>query len=315
MQVTKNKQSIEMIEKIIKNALGEKEIVSIKELSEGMLNVAYNVSYADGTGSVVKIASRNGQGLMSNEVALMDAEVKAMRIMQNYDFVKVAQIQYYDESLEQCEGAYFIMERLEGENYFFTEATFTEQERAIISREIGVIQRRMKEIKNPQFGMLGDERRFDSLYDFFYMLVQNLFLDSEKRNIELGIEREEVLQVLEQDKAIFEEVTVPTLIHWDMWEGNIFVRDKHVCGIIDWERAMWGESFMDDRFRRYNRNRDFLEGYGQIEFTGTEIRRMNWYDLYLFGMMIAEVTYRQYEDDSQSKRMKPLILDAWNDLR
>ena len=26
-----------------------------------------------------------------------------------------------------------------------------------------------------------------------------------------------------------------------MWEGNIFVKDGEISGIIDWERAMWGE--------------------------------------------------------------------------
>lgn len=48
-------------------------------------------------------------------------------------------------------------------------------------------------------------------------------------------------------------------VHWDMWEGNIFIKDGHISGIIDWERALWGEAFMDDRFREHNRTQEFLK--------------------------------------------------------
>lgn len=48
----------------------------------------------------------------------------------------------------------------------------------------------------------------------------------------------------------------------------IYKRWTCVCGIIDWERALWGEPFMDDRFRIHNRGKHFLEGFGQTSFFG-----------------------------------------------
>ena len=47
---------------------------------------------------------------------------------------------------------------------------------------------------------------------------------------------------LARDKVCFDKVTQPTLVHWDMWEGNIFVKAGHVVGVIDWERALWAKS-------------------------------------------------------------------------
>ena len=71
----------------------------------------------------------------------------------------------------------------------------------------------------------------------------------------------ELMTEFENEKQVFDEVSSATLVHWDMWEGNVFVEDDHVSGIIDWERAMWGEALMDDRFRKHNLNKDFLDGF------------------------------------------------------
>ena len=84
-----------------------------------------------------------------------------------------------------------------------------------------------------------------------------------------------------------------------MWEGNVFVKDGRVSGIIDWERAMWGEPFMDDRFRMHNRDKYFLEGFGQTSFTENEIKRLRWYDIILYLTMMIEVFYREFEDKGQ----------------
>ena len=84
-----------------------------------------------------------------------------------------------------------------------------------------------------------------------------------------------------------------------MWEGNVFVKDGHVSGIIDWERALWGEPFMDDRFRMHNRGKHFLEGFGQTSFSEDELKRLSWYDIILYLTMMIEVYYREFDDKGQ----------------
>ena len=47
-------------------------------------------------------------------------------------------------------------------------------------------------------------------------------------------------------------------------ERKCFVKEKHVLGIIDWERAMWGEAFMDDS--QYQWVKPFFEkAWNEIE--------------------------------------------------
>jgi hypothetical protein len=97
-----------------------------------------------------------------------------------------------------------------------------------------------------------------------------------------------------------------------MWEGNIFVENGEMCGVIDWERAMWGDPLMDDRFRSHNRPAAFLEGFGQTAFTPEELRRIAWYDLFLYLTMFTESFYREYQSpDGLLRWLRPLIADAW----
>lgn len=79
------------------------------------------------------------------------------------------------------------------------------------------------------------------------------------------------------------------------------MKEKHVSGIIDWERAMWGEALMDDRFRRHTRNADFLKGFGKETFTEAEMRRIYWYDILLYLTMMTEGAYREYRSKTLIK--------------
>lgn len=314
MGITKNHLDSETIIDIFSNKFPNKKIENIKELTEGMFNATYDITFEDGSESILKVSPKDKQGLMSNEINLMWAEVQAMQIMKKYDFVHVAEVQLYDNSKELCDSGYFVMERIEGENWIFIKDGMSKTEKDIIHNEIGVIHKNMSSIKNEKFGLLGDSKRFDTLYEFFNMLMCNVLDDVDARDIEIGVPKNAILAQLEKDQFAFDEVKVPSLVHWDMWEGNIFVKNNHVSGVIDWERAMWGEPFMDDRFRRHSRNEEFLKGYGQKDFSNNEMRRINWYDVFLFITMMAEVTYRQYSDNGQYYWVKPLLESAWNDL-
>jgi len=316
MAITKNKQSEAVIRRMVQNAFPKKQMASCTELTEGMCNTAYMICFADGSRSVLKIATKDNKGRMSNEVNLMEAEVTAMGLVCAADVVKVAQIQYYDKSNQICDGHYFFMEALEGESLSSVAERFSEEERAIINYKIGQVERQISSIQGKTYGLLGDTgRTYETLYDFVYMLISNVLSDAEKKGVTFSVSPEEILTLLKQYQAVFEEVKIPVLVHWDMWEGNIFVKDGNISGIIDWERAMWGEPFMDDRFRRHTQNKDFLRGFGQEEFTKNELSRILWYDILLYLTMMTEGAYREYEDDGLYQWTKPLFEASWKELK
>ena len=115
--ITKNRQSQETIINMAKKAFPDKQITEIKELTEGMCNVTYDIAFKDGSESILKIAAKDHTGNISNEINLMQAEVRAMKLAAEACSFKVADIQYYDTSNTLCDGHYFCMEKIEGENF------------------------------------------------------------------------------------------------------------------------------------------------------------------------------------------------------
>lgn len=296
---TKNLQSDENIRKMAAVARPGVGVAKIRELTEGLCNVAYDISWEDGTSSILKIASPNRSHNTSNEVALMKAEVKAMKIVKEHCSFPVADVLYYDTSRALCDGDYFFMEKLTGENLMYVYDSLSADVQESLQEELGKIAAELARVHHDSFGFLGEDRGYDSLYPFVQRLLSNLIADAGRREIDICYDGEKLLEALDRDKPCFALVEKPSLVHWDMWIGNVFVKDQHVSGIIDWERAMWGEPFMDDRFRAHNREEAFLRGYGQSTFSAEEMTRLRWYDVILYLTMMIEVFYREYDDLGQ----------------
>lgn len=315
MGITKNKQTKESIIQMAKAAFPQRGIPQIVELTEGMCNAAYKLTYEDGFKTILKISSPIKTGFMTNECNLMEAEVKAMKLVAENTDIKVAAVYRYDTTRKICDGDYFFMESLEGTSWISVIDSLGEEINSQLRMEVGKLQKRLSGVIGDKFGLLGDHiHQFDNLYEFIYFLINNVLNDAEKRDVVIGVPKDEILDKLARDKAFFEAIETPTLVHWDMWEGNIFVKEGHISGIIDWERAMWGEPFMDDRFRYHNRHNDFLKGFGINELSEDELRRIYWYDILLYLTMMTEVTYREYEDDGQYQWAKPMFDKIWSIL-
>lgn len=316
MSVTKNHQSPEALRALCAAAFPERAVSSITELTEGMFNAAYRVDFADGGASVLKITSADASGLLSNEISLMQAEVAAMRIIREHGLPHVVQVQYADFTRTRCSGSYFFMECLPGRSLHAWRSEISAETAAHVQTQVGAFQRQLTAIRSEHFGLLGDGRRFDTLHEMVRYMFENVLRDAQARNVDLGLSADELLSRLDADRSLFDDVKTPSLVHWDMWEGNIFAHNGELCGIIDWERAMWAEPFMDDRFRRHNRNPAFLAGFGQTEFTQAEMRRLAWYDLFLYITMVTECFYRLYDNiDGTLGWLRPLLEAAWADVR
>ena len=312
MTVTKNRQSDDTILRMAKAAFPEKKVSGIRELTDGFCNVTYDISFDDGSESILKIAAANRSGNTSNEINLMSAEVQAMKLVRGHCAVRVADVLYHDVTRRICDGEYFFMEKIQGKNFHAVKEQLPESAVSRIYEEIGEISGQLTEITNNEFGFLGDSQRYGSLFDFTKAMLTNLIHDAQRKNVDIVYRAEDFLARLEMDKAAFEGIMPATLVHWDMWEGNVFIDNGHVSGIIDWERAMWGEAFMDDRFRYHSRNKSFLKGFGRTSFSDAEMTRIRWYDITLYLTMMIEVYYREYETESQYFWAKDKLMTVWS---
>lgn len=311
--VTKNRLDRQQILEIVKSEFGEKaEIDQCIELLDGFCNSAYRIQISNGSEVVLKVAPKKEITMMSCEQGMMHTEVEAMTLARKKGIEGVPKVYAFEENSLFSESSYFIMECLKGDSYAAVRQKMTEKEQQMIDYETGEYLYHLNQIKSEKFGHFWmKELQWNDWFTAFYHMIENVIEDGEKVGIDIGIPYETILHRLKQDQEYFKEVKEPSLIHFDSWDGNIFVKEGHFYGMIDWERAMWADGLMEDHFRYHVKNTFFLKGYGIHEMTKSQKIRCAWYDIYLYLIMMFEGTYRHYETNDQYLWVHGLFEKVW----
>ena len=295
--MSKNKQSPQSIEQLVSIAFPNDKMISFKELTEGLCNAAYLIELGSGIKTVLKISSADNSSFLRNEKDMSETEAAALKYMEGLGIVMVPKVYYYDFSRTVCSGKYIFMKALDGDSFSSVSYSMGEEERNDIYFGLGKIVSKLSSVKGKFFGsFVNSGLQYDSLYDLVFAMFTNLFDDIEDKHLDHGVDRTEIFEKLTEDKDIFSDVAQPSLIHNDIWEGNIFIKHSRIIGVIDWERTMWGDPLMEEYFRSHRYVKAFYEGFGRSELNANEKRRVYWYDLFLCLTMLTEPFYRDYED-------------------
>lgn len=292
--LTKNHQPAAVITKLAEHCFPSCKLSEYKELTEGYFNAAYEVTLSDNRQVILKVAPAPDTQVMTYEKNIMHTEIQAMRMAKAAD-LPVPEVLGYDESCTICSSPYFFMSKLDGESLYSIKENMPPAQVASVHQEMGSICRRINEITCPRFGYPGQTAfQGGKWYPVFRKMLCGGIEDARQGSVNLKIDTDWLLEALGKDQMVFDEVTTPRLVHWDCWDGNIFVKNGRVTGIIDWERALWADPLMEVGFRTYAPDRDFMDGYGMV-LTKNQERRALWYDIYLMILVSLECQYRQYE--------------------
>ncbi|WP_379153009.1 phosphotransferase family protein [Paenibacillus sp. sgz5001063] len=275
-------------------------LISSKELTGGFFNTAYDLELSDGKSVILKVAPAEETATLSYEKDIMRAEVKALRLVLARGGIPVPAVYGFDESCERIRSPYFFMEKVEGTPYDEVKESLTDKGKASIERELGRYQYLINKITGEHFGLFGESAGAAgrTWRETFTTMIHAVLDDGERLEAKLPSSYEDIRQGLERYLPALDEVTEPRLIHWDLWNGNIFVKDGVIVSIIDWERALWGDVLLEYYFRHFENSPAFLEGYGVPFNTPGEQLRIRLYDLYLDLIMVIECYSRQYKDEN-----------------
>ncbi len=313
--LTKNIQSKSTLAKLIKHAFPKKQLESLHELTEGYFNIAYEVSFEDGTKSILKVAPDLKVTVMTYEQNIMEAEVRSMQLAAQKTKVPLPEVEFYDPSCTLCSAPYFFMTKIGGKSLSSQKSLLTYEQVSHINLLVGSINKLINQITNDFFGYPGQKAlQGKEWFYVFTAMIKAVILDAEKENIDLTISSNDLLDLLKKDRRIFQSILTPRLVHWDIWDGNIFIEDGELTGIIDWERCLWGDPLMEVGFRSYSQSTDFLRGYGIEEFTEEEKRKILWYDLYLLMIVAQEHVYRGYETADSYNWATTLLREKYTEL-
>ena len=256
----------ERAQAIARHAFGRHaSLLNFSELTDGFFNAAYLLELANSMKYVLKVAPPDDIRVLRYEKGIMQAEVEAIRLVRQHTQVPAPEIFAYDRSRQIIGCDYFVMSFLPGVPLNKLRKELTAEQNAATDRQAGIFLRQMNEIRSARFGALSQpDRQFNSWRPAFDALLRDVLNDGQEMQVRLPLPYKELVARLASAFSVLDEVESPRLVHWDLWDGNIFLDPdtKSITGIIDFERALWGDPLMEANFVFWQNSAAFMEGYG-----------------------------------------------------
>lgn len=285
--LTKRRLPEAELDALVRRVLGV-PLASHVELTEGMFNTAYRLTATDGREVVLKVAPPPDVPLLTYEQDLMRTEALAFELMAARG-LPVPEVLLHEDGL-------LLMAALNGESWRSARSRLSDAEHGALRRELGAITRELHTIRGEVFGYAQGPNAA-TWREAFTAMVDAVLADADR----FGVELPDVRPAVQARAHLLDEVTEPVLVHFDLWDANIFLTGSReaglrIEGIIDPERAVFGDplaeiatvaSFTD-------LDDDFKTGYGISGFTEAEETRIALYSAYLCMVMIVEGVPRGY---------------------
>jgi fructosamine-3-kinase len=188
-----------------------------------------------------------------------------------------------------------------------------------IDRELGTYTNQIHEIRGDRFGYPG--RKSQQAMDWqgaFGKMLGVLLSDGEQLGTRLPVPPADILDFYHNVKSAFDKVEVPVLVHWDLWDPNIFVIQENdtwrIEGIIDWERAFWGDPEAEIFMLMKQPDDAFFDTYGNSLATDRDARiRQTFYRIHLWLVMLIEASVR-FEDAKHLEYAEVSLNQDWENI-
>lgn len=262
---------------------------SIKEVEAGEFNTIFQIKSGENR-YFMKFGSSPEVKVLSYEKDILNTEIYFYGKLEG-SAVRRPNILFSDSTRTKIDVDYFIMEALNAPLLGYAFPTIEHRKR--FSYQLGANLAELHKIKGEGFGypQCGLSATWEEAYS---KMVNNLIADAMVLDVKLDAYR--INNVLMHAKPYLAEVKEPSLVHFDVWMGNIFVSKAHnFQGIIDWERAMWGDPVGDfislNLFKKIGKNEYFMKGYNSVtpfEITESVRIRANLLRMYLGLIMMVE---------------------------
>lgn len=305
---TKAKVSDDDLLKMIELS-GIRDLINIEELTGGEFNLAYMI-HTRTEDYILKIGPKEGTNMLTYEKGIMEVELWAYEQLRRYTDIKLPDIIY--SSHEIIGNHWFIMSVLPGK--LLCDVELSTEQMYQWQYQFGQALAQIHNIKDEKFGyqQVGLHHTWK---DAYYDMIFNLIEDAEKQGNTLP-DLSQILRFIRKWEGALEEVEVPRLIHFDLFDNNVFIDDTgNFAGLIDTERCFFGDYYADffaiDYLGYLEDNKGLIDGYNstaeeKIQFTPHARARVALSRLMLGLLMFTEGTTRLALSDPQHWERKHL---------
>jgi fructosamine-3-kinase len=282
------------------------QVVGCRSLAGGTFNAVWLVTLADGTRLVVKIPPGPDTPILRYERGILATEALYYQLAGRCGNVTVPAVIAVDAT--KAAGGYLVMSWCPGRPWPELSPLPGGAERDRLRAELGRQVASLHTITGTRFGYpslaVGPLR--ESWRAAFLDMVNALLADARTFAVTLPRPASYIEDWFAARAAVLDAVSVPVLVHFDLWDGNILVESsaagRRIGALIDAERAFWGDPMAEfvslALFGDIEHDTAFLDGYrdagGTIAFDSAARQRLLLYRIYLYLIMWVEVAPRQY---------------------
>ena len=249
-------------------ALLERDVSNVQPFGSGKFSEVFMVDTPDGR-YVLRVAPPDSLLQLFYEYRMMRQEPAIHARLLAETSVPVPPIAAHDFSRSLIDRDYLIMPLLPGTPLGAAGLASVAQERA--HRQWGGHVAQIHTITDPEnrFGDLGEHECMapqPSWAEAFTVMYRRELDDIVGCGIYDGKTADDAMKLLEDNLDAFDNCRTSRLLHGDLWVTNLLVEpDGRVTGVIDFDRACWGDVEWDFAIAEYCgvTQPAFWEGYGR----------------------------------------------------
>lgn len=294
----------EDMKRITSRHLNTQDIREARLMEGGLFNTTYQLVCGPHKKNVIlRLGPVNRHLLLGFEEHLMEAEAHVYQLFESHD-IPCPRILVTDTSRSLLDRDFMLTEYLD--STVMLKAGLSEEEKKSLHKEAGRLAAVMHSITSRQFGCIYDcmhDRGFTSWYAFLHHYVSDILERSVDHNAFTRQEADAILSLFSENRPLFDKITLPCLVHTDLWEGNLLLKKNRdswsLAAIIDGDRAIWGDPDFELASGWMITDR-FLEGY-QIDkaayLSPERTERRKYYNLVydLIDTYVGKAEYNQAE--------------------
>lgn len=309
----------EEISRVIQSAL-HTQVHTARLLTGGLFNTTYLVDTQAQGRVVLRVGPVNRHLLMPFEHRLMEAEAQVYALCGERE-IPASQVLALDVSKRVIDRDFMIVRYIPSKP--MNEIELEPADKARICADVGRYTARMHAIHAPKFGRIVDVAAgggFERWSDCMLDELRSWWSVAEESGLYTPGELAQAEAAFMRAAPQLDEITVPALVHTDMWFGNILIDTQtqrpEVAAIIDADRALWGDPEADFSMIRWmQKTPSFWEGYGKpLGMDAPSVVRRGVYNLmsHLWNSYVYQCEYNM-PDEAQSERR--LALEQLAELR
>jgi aminoglycoside phosphotransferase (APT) family kinase protein len=257
------------VAELVRAGLGASaRVLRAEPLAGGTFNTCWGVALGDGAELVLKVAPPPALPLLGYERDLLRTEADFYARAATAE-IPVPRVVHADFGRGRIASDWLLMTRIPGRSLQSVRRRLARDELARVRIELGRAVARLARVRGEWFGYAPAElgTRAGSWREAYGAMLALLLRDAERWKVRLPRPAAAIEALVARVAPALDAVAAPSLVHFDLWDGNVFVEAGRLSGVIDGERAFGGDPLAElpslALFGDIERDADFLRGFAE----------------------------------------------------